>query len=171
MCMGRNPYLENVCAAFCTMPSLILIIDEVDQASGQRIFLSFLGMLRDKYLKRRKQPAFQSVILAGVYDIKNLKLKMRPDSVHQYNSPWNIASDFNVDMGFHAEDIARMLGEYESDKHTGMDIFHISQEIYAYTSGYPFLVSKICKIMDEFLPEKMQEMFPDRASAWSQEIA
>lgn len=147
---------------------VILIIDEVDQASGQRIFLSFLGMLRDKYLKRRKQPAFQSVILAGVYDIKNLKLKMRPDSVHQYNSPWNIAADFNVDMSFHVEDIARMLGEYESDKHTGMDIFHISQEIYAYTSGYPFLVSRICKIMDEFLPEKRQEMFPDRASVWSQ---
>ena len=28
--------------------------------------------------------------LAGVYDIKNLKLKLRPGSEHQYNSPWNI---------------------------------------------------------------------------------
>lgn len=28
--------------------------------------------------------------LAGVYDIKNLKLKLRPESEHQYNSPWNI---------------------------------------------------------------------------------
>lgn len=70
---------------------VILMIDEVDQASSQSIFLSFLGMLRDKYLKRRKQPAFQSVILAGVYDIKNLKLKMCPESMHQYNSPWNIS--------------------------------------------------------------------------------
>lgn len=148
---------------------VILIIDEVDQASDQRIFLSFLGMLRDKYLKRRKQPGFQSVILAGVYDIKNLKLKMRPGSVHQYNSPWNIAADFTVDMSFHMDDIAQMLEEYEADRHTGMDIFSMSQEIYAYTSGYPFLVSRICKIMDEFLPEKMQSALFGSVFVWNRE--
>lgn len=148
---------------------VILMIDEVDQASDQRIFLSFLGMLRDKYLKRRKQPGFQSVILAGVYDIKNLKLKVRPDSVHPYNSPWNIAADFTVDMSFHTEDIAQMLEEYESDKHTGMDIFSMSQEIYAYTSGYPFLVSRICKIMDEFLPERMKSEVLEHTSVWNRE--
>lgn len=148
---------------------IILIIDEVDQASGQKIFLSFLGMLRDKYLKKQKQPTFQSVILAGVYDIKNLKLKMRPDSAHQYNSPWNIAEDFTVDMSFQTEDIAQMLEEYESDRHTGMNIFSMAQEIYAYTSGYPFLVSRLCKIMDEFLPPKMQTLVADHGSVWNRE--
>ena len=44
---------------------------------------------------------FHSVILAGVYDIKNLKLKLRPDAEKKYNSPWNIAADFNVDMTLH----------------------------------------------------------------------
>ena len=43
-------------------------------------------------------PTFHSVILAGVYDIKNLKLKMRPEETHQYNSPWNIAAKFDVSM-------------------------------------------------------------------------
>lgn len=37
-------------------------------------------------------PTFHSVILAGVYDIKNLKLKIRPEEEHKYNSPWNIAA-------------------------------------------------------------------------------
>ena len=60
--------------------------------------VTFLGMLRRKYLTRRAEPTFQSVILAGVHDVKNLKLKMRPDAEHQYNSPWNIAADFTVDM-------------------------------------------------------------------------
>jgi hypothetical protein len=44
-----------------------------------------------------------------------------------------------------------MLTEYESDNATGMDIPAIAAEIYAYTSGYPFLVSRICKHIDEKL--------------------
>lgn len=31
-----------------------------------------------------------------MYDIKNLKLKIRPEEQHQYNSPWNIAAQFDV---------------------------------------------------------------------------
>ncbi len=76
------------------------MIDEVDQAGNQKLFLTFLGMLRRKYLARKSEPTFQSVILAGVCDIKNLKLKIRPEVEHQYNSPWNIASDFMVNMSF-----------------------------------------------------------------------
>lgn len=100
-------------------------------------------------------------------DIKNLKLKMRPDLAHEYNSPWNIASDFAVDMSFQAAEIADMLSEYERDRHTGMDIEEISQAIYAYTSGYPFLVSRICKIMDEILPQKLQ--WPSGMTVWNRE--
>ena len=41
-----------------------------------------------------------------------------------------------------------MLDEYENDHHTGMDTEKMAQEIYDYTSGYPFLVSRICQIID-----------------------
>ena len=58
---------------------IVLLIDEVDQAGNYDSFIKFLGLLRNKYLTREKYPTFQSVILAGVYDIKNLKLKMRSD--------------------------------------------------------------------------------------------
>ena len=60
---------------------VILIIDEVDKSSNNQLFLNFLGMLRNNYLDREKGKVvtFKSVILAGVYDIKNLKLKLRPD--------------------------------------------------------------------------------------------
>ena len=44
--------------------------------------------------------------MAGVYDVKNLRRKIRPDEVHKYNSPWNIAADFKVDMSFSREEIA-----------------------------------------------------------------
>ncbi len=133
---------------------VVLTIDEVDKSLDNQLFLDFLGMLRNKYLERNRkglQSTFFSVILAGVYDVKNLKLKIRPDAEKKYNSPWNIAADFNVDMTFHPEEIAQMLNDYEADTHTGMDIKAISEEIYKYTTGYPFLVSYICKLIDERL--------------------
>lgn len=130
---------------------IILMIDEVDKSSDNQIFLNFLGMLRGKYLLRqqRRDVTFKSVILAGVYDIKNLKLKLRPDEERKYNSPWNIASDFNIDMSLSVKEIASMLSDYENDHHTDMDIELMSRELYFYTDGYPFLVSRLCKWVDE----------------------
>ena len=132
---------------------IVLMIDEVDSASNNQVFIDFLAQLRGYYLARERRPIFQSVILAGVYDIKNLKLKLRPDEEHKYNSPWNIAAKFNIDMSFSVEQIASMLKEYEADHHVGMDIQIMAEEIYRYTSGYPYLVSAICKLLDEELPD------------------
>lgn len=159
--------LSNFISTICQQSDkpVILMIDEVDQASNQEIFISFLGVLRDKYLKRRNRPTFHSVILAGVYDIKNLKLKMRKNEEHQYNSPWNIAAKFTVDMSFSVEDISEMLDAYDKDVHTEMHIRRIAELIYAYTSGYPYLVSAICKIMDEQLLGK--DMFVTLKDVWS----
>ena len=125
------------------------MIDEVDQARNHKVFIDFLGMLRSKFLKRSTRPTFQSVILAGVYDIKNLKHRIREDHEHQMNSPWNIAADFSVDMSFTRDDIASMLDEYEKDYKCTMEMKKIAELIYEYTSGYPYLVSKICKLIDE----------------------
>ena len=136
---------------WCEMSSkpIVLMIDEVDSASNNQVFLDFLAQLRGYYLERTEFPTFQSVILAGVHDIRNLRQKIRPDAEHKHNSPWNIASNFDIDMSFSVSDIAGMLTEYKQDHHTVMDIQKLSQLIYDYTSGYPVLVSSICKYMDE----------------------
>ncbi|MBQ2115441.1 MAG: hypothetical protein II193_02490, partial [Lachnospiraceae bacterium] len=129
---------------------VLLFIDEVDKSSDNQLFINFLGILRELYLSRAYGAAtFKSVILTSVYDIKNLKLKLRPDDERKYNLPWNIAVDFDVDMNFGVNEISTMLEEYEKDKNTGMDIETVSKEIYQYTSGYPYLVSLICKYLDE----------------------
>jgi len=93
------------------------------------------------------------VILAGVYDVRNIKQKIRPDAEHKTNSPWNtrngnepsesllsfgdclrdqmantpfdIATDFLVEMNFSEKDIVGMLKEYEADYRTGMNISEI----------------------------------------------
>lgn len=146
---------------------IILMIDEVDRVSDDRLMLQLLGLLRDKYIQREdgRDHTFKSVILAGVYDIKNLKLKIRPEEEHIYNSPWNVAVEFEEDLSFLPGEIAGMLREYERDYHTGMDIDFMAELIYDYTSGYPVLVSDICRRLDE----KVAGMpdFPDRVAAWT----
>lgn len=128
---------------------LVLIIDEIDSATNNQVFLDFLSQLRGSYINRDRKKTFQSVILAGVYDVKNIKNKIRSDEDHKTNSPWNIAADFLVDMDFKTDEIAEMLSEYEKDHQTGMDIRKMAKLIYDYTSGYPYLVSRICKLLDE----------------------
>ena len=144
----------------CEGQKIVLMIDETDKTSNNTIFLYFIGMLRNKYLDRDAAGVntFHSVILAGVYDIKNIKLKLKNEGNYNekeagsvLNSPWNIAADFNVDMSFDADEIAFMLKNYERDHQIGMDIMGVAAEIYDFTSGYPFLVSRICKCIDEEL--------------------
>ncbi len=143
---------------------IVLMIDEVDKASSNIIMLDFLAMLRDKYNKQKDKidKTFKSVILAGVHDIKNLKVHIRERRMlteeeailidkTTYNSPWNVAQDFIIDLSFNPNEISSMLREYEKDFNTGMSIGELAQEIYKYTSGYPYLVSKLCEIIDERL--------------------
>jgi hypothetical protein len=134
-----------------TSKEVILFIDEVDKSSNNQVFLSFIGMLRNKYLARELEQdfTFQSVILAGLYDVKSLKLKLRNEEDSKYNSPWNIAVDFNVDMSFSPKEIGTMLEEYCKDNKINMDIEALSNELYFFTSGYPYLVSRLCQIIDE----------------------
>ncbi|OQY47615.1 MAG: hypothetical protein B6242_04675 [Anaerolineaceae bacterium 4572_78] len=145
---------------------VVLLIDEVDKSSNNQIFLHFLGMLRNKYLQRDlgQDYTFQSVILAGVHDIKTLKTKFRhdPSPIERggwggYNSPWNIAVDFKVDLSFNPHEIGTMLHDYSHDKHIQLDMQSIAEKLYYYTSGYPYLVSKLCKFIDEDIVSQRED--------------
>ncbi len=142
-------YLSEICEN--SQKPIVLMIDEVDSASNNQVFLDFLAQLRADYIEKDVRATFHSVILAGVYDVKNLERKIRADEEHKINSPWNIAADFNIDLSFSKKEIITMLQEYEEDYCTGMDIDYISELLYDYTSGYPFLVSRLCKLMDEVI--------------------
>ncbi|MDE7476610.1 MAG: 9-O-acetyl-N-acetylneuraminate esterase [Lachnospiraceae bacterium] len=177
---GGLDELFECLSCMCAVSSrpIVLMIDEVDSAGNNQIFIDFLAQLRGYYLKRDKTPIFHSVILAGVYRLKNIHFstskivqgnKFANDLLyeHRYNSPWNIAVKFKVDMSFSPANIAEMLQEYETDHHTGMDIQTIAEEIYTYTSGYPVLVSSICKHIDEKLDKS--ESFEKQEKTWSKE--
>lgn len=176
---------------------VVLMVDEIDSAQNNQVFLDFLAQLRNYYLEREAvgAPTFQSVILAGVYDVKNLKRKIRQEEEQKVNSPWitrednepsksglllgdcprdhmvlvpyDIAAKFKVNMSFSQKDIEGMLGEYEKDYHTGMDIDEMAGYIYNDTSGYPFLVSELCKLIDEEVCG--MEGLESREDAWTKE--
>ena len=137
----------------------------MDNASNNQIFLDFLAQIRGYYINRDVKPTFQSVILSSVYDIKNLKQKFENGAEPRRNSPWNIAADFLVDMSFSAKEIEGMLNKYESDYHTGMNTEISANLIYDYTAGYPFLVSKLCKLIDERVAGSKK--FPEKTDAWT----
>ncbi len=140
---------------------VVLIIDEADTAANHQVFWDFLGKLRSGYIKRETNAnyrAFQSVILAGVTDVRHLSPL---DEIKEY-SPWNIAADFTVDMSLSEDGIKGMLNEYEEDHHTGMDTEAVAKTIREYTSGYPFLTSRICQLVDEEVTKTMNP-----AEAWT----
>ena len=83
------------------------------------------------------------------------------------NSPWNIAADFLVDMSFSSNDIAGMLMEYETDYKTKMNVEEMAALLSDYTSGYPFLVSRLCKLIDERVAGNGD--FQDKSAAWTKE--
>jgi hypothetical protein len=141
-----------------TEKKVVVLIDEVDKSSNNQLFISFLAMLRDKYLMRQDAPTFHSVVLAGVHDVKSLKLQIRPNEEAKLNSPWNIAAEFKVDMNLYPHEIKPMLEEYAANKNVSMDTEGVAERLFYYTSGYPFLVSKLCKMIDEDrLPKKTEK--------------
>lgn len=140
--------------------SVVVLIDEIDHSTNYEVFMKFLGMLRNKYLVRDRVPTFHSVVLAGVHDIKFLKSKIRNEREKQFNSPWNIATEFKVKMEFSEKEITPMLADFAKERNVSVDTEGVAKQLVFYTSGYPYLVSKLCKIFDEdILPTKNEKIW------------
>jgi hypothetical protein len=97
-----------------------------------------------------------------------LKLKIRDGEEAKFNSPWNIAAEFKVDMNLQPFEIKTMLDDYVAEKGVKMDTAAMAEDLFYYTSGYPFLVSKLCKMMDEdILPEKEVKEWTENDLEWA----
>ena len=150
---------------------IVLMIDEIDSASDSIVFLDFLAQLRAQYIAREgdsdDNSAFKSVILAGVTDVKHLRSKVRDEDQSKVNSPWNIAVELDVDMSLSARGIESMLDEYAVDHDLNIDAINLARIIRDYTNGYPYLVSRICQIIDQKLSTET-DMFSTPEQAWTE---
>lgn len=90
-------HISKICEV--SSKSVVMMVDEVDTSNNQ-VLIDFLALFRSYYFDRKNKPIFHTVILVGVYDIKNLKLKVHFYAEHQYNSPWNIAAKFDIAMSW-----------------------------------------------------------------------
>ncbi len=147
-------------SALCsqTPKEVVVFIDEVDKSSNNQLFVNFLAMLRDMYLDRDRTPTFHSVMLAGVHDVKTLKLKINPNDTRSYISPWNIATVFKVDMNLSPREVIPMLEDYAKEEGVTMNAQEIAEQLFYFTSGYPYLTSHLCKIIaEDILPTKTEK--------------
>ena len=156
---GRMYELFAIFSDWCknSSKSVVLIIDEIDSATNHQVFWDFLARLRALYLQREEELkvyTFLSVILAGVTDVQSVREKMWSDSDHKRIIPWNISARFDIDMSLSEIGIKDMLDEYKADYHTGMNTAAMAFLLWKYTSGYPYLVSRLCQLMDEAFHSK-----------------
>jgi hypothetical protein len=60
-------------------------------------------------------------------------------------------------MNLQPTEIVPMLEEYAQDREVVVNAVAVAERLFYYTSGYPFLVSKLCKIFDEELVAEKAE--------------
>lgn len=132
---------------------VVLLIDEVRNYANAPLFLCFLSMLREKYLATQigGDYTFQSIILTEMNNSKGEKI---------YSHPWNITVNFKIELGFNEVEIESILEEYSFRYKLDMDTGELAKRIYWFTSGYPYLVSRVCQIIDE-------EFYPLQKLSWS----
>lgn len=135
-----------------------LLIDTSFEGFGNDIYTNektfSKGFLRKLYsdtrLKNKELAETFNTASEKVCNFETIKLKIREGKEEKLNSPWNIASDFNVDLSFKPKQIETLLEDYLSE-HPKVKIPQkkLAEKLYYYTTGYPYLVSKMCKIIDE----------------------
>ncbi|MCI0694294.1 AAA-like domain-containing protein [candidate division KSB1 bacterium] len=149
-------FKDNV-GRFCKAAGRKKIVLLVDEADGipETFIIEFLHALREMYLARDLQPTFHAVALAGVHDIKNLKMRVRDESksVGSY-SPFNIAIDYVI-PAFTRENIRDYYAQHTAETGQVFDEKVITR-VHELTSGHPWLVSALAKRL-------VEEIVPDRA--------
>lgn len=137
---------------------IVFIINEFDTGIRYNMLINFLAMLRGKYLSAQqyKTKTFHSVILAVFKDVQTIEILNIEDCNRlEKIYSWNIASEFNIEMELKSNQIEMMLLDYKRERNVNLNSKLLSEKIFYWTSGYPYLVSGLCKIMDEdLLPKK-----------------
>ena len=131
--------LDRWCAANPT--PLVLLVDEIDSLVGDTL-LSVLRQFRAGY-QRRPKGFPQSVVLCGVRDIRDYRIRSSTGEVIAGGSPFNVAAK-SLRMGDFTEAEARALMAQHTDE-TGQRFTPAAQEaVWTQTQGQPWLVNALC---------------------------
>ena len=131
--------LSNWCLA--NPVPLVLLVDEIDSLVGDTL-LSVLRQLRAGYTQRPE--AFpQSIVLCGVRDIRDYRIRSSTGEVIAGGSPFNVAAK-SLRMGDFTEAETRALMAQHREE-TGQRFAPQAQEaVWTQTQGQPWLVNALC---------------------------
>ena len=140
---GANNALRQVLARWCVAnpTPLVLLVDEIDSLVGDTL-LSVLRQLRAGY-QQRPESFPQSVVLCGVRDIRDYRIRSSTGEVIAGGSPFNVAAK-SLRMGDFTEAETRALMAQHTEE-TGQRFSSSAQEaVWTQTQGQPWLVNALC---------------------------
>ena len=141
--VGPDDALKRLLARWCRADPapLVLLVDEIDSLVGDTL-LSVLRQLRAGY-EKRPEGFPQSVVLCGVRDIRDYRIRSSTGEVIAGGSPFNIAAK-SLRMGDFSEAETRALMAQHTEE-TGQRFTAAAQEaVWTQTRGQPWLVNALC---------------------------
>ena len=140
---GPDDALKDLLIEWCVAnpTPLVLLVDEIDSLVGDTL-LSVLRQLRAGY-QQRPVGFPQSVVLCGVRDIRDYRIRSSAGEVIAGGSPFNIAAK-SLRMGDFTEAETRALIAQHTEE-TGQRFSAAAQEaVWMQTQGQPWLVNALC---------------------------
>ena len=140
---GPEDALRNLLADWCAAnpTPLVLLVDEIDALVGDTL-LSVLRQLRAGY-ERRPAGFPQSVILCGLRDIRDYRIRSSAGDVIAGGSPFNVAAE-SLRLGDFTEAETYALMEQHTAE-TGQPFEAAAlAEVWRQTQGQPWLVNALC---------------------------
>ena len=141
--VGPEDALKELLTRWCVANPvpLVLLVDEIDSLVGDTL-LSVLRQLRAGY-QRRPEGFPQSVVLCGVRDIRDYRIRSSTGEVIAGGSPFNVAAK-SLRMGDFTEAETRALMAQHTEE-TGQRFSSSAQEaVWTQTQGQPWLVNALC---------------------------
>ena len=141
--MGPESALNVLLARWCRADPvpLVLLVDEIDSLVGDTL-LSVLRQLRAGY-QRRPEGFPQSVVLCGVRDIRDYRIRSSAGEIIAGGSPFNVAAK-SLRMGDFTEAETRALMAQHTEE-TGQRFTAAAVEaVWTQTCGQPWLVNALC---------------------------
>ena len=141
--VGPEDALKELLTRWCVANPvpLVLLVDEIDSLVGDTL-LSVLRQLRAGY-QRRPEGFPQSVVLCGVRDIRDYRIRSSTGEVIAGGSPFNVAAK-SLRMGDFTEAETRALMAQHTEE-TGQRFSSSAQEaVWTQTRGQPWLVNALC---------------------------
>ena len=142
---GPDDALKELLTRWCmhNPTPLVLLIDEIDSLVGDTL-LSVLRQLRAGY-EQRPEAFPQSVVLCGVRDIRDYRIRSSAGEVVAGGSPFNVAAK-SLRLGDFTEPETQALLKQHTDE-TGQ-VFSVGARdaVWEQTRGQPWLVNALCAV-------------------------